>query len=176
MTAKRRVKYTPHKPRAVGTSWSFDIHSWPLHSQPHGYQYAAVFVERRTRWVYVHFLKNKSDVVHSLDSLRKYVAKNFSWCRLEHIWSDEEGGLLKESTVGDWSDQMKVHIECVPPDQHWRNSTAESSQYQLELLTNIGLKFASLPRSYWPFAYAHAVWCLNRRPNSALVGKDREDQ
>lgn len=173
LTASRRVRHTAHTPRVAGTSWSLDIHTWPLLSSPHGYRYAAVFVERTHRWLYVHFMQKKDQLLEALESLRRYVAVNMAarGVRLEHVWSDEEGSLLTEIS-DQWQSDNGVKVEGVPKDQHWRNSSVEQSQFQLEQLTNIAMKFSGLPRSYWPFAYAHAVYVLNRRPCSALISKD----
>ena len=178
---KRRVGRKSTDPEhnfAPLTSWSCDIHTWPVRSYPHGFKYAVVFRSRKRKMRFVYFIKQRSEMDKALKALWAYVRRTCALLSqppgliLQHVWSDQEGALYNDNTCQRISKELGFVIEACPKDLHELNSGVEHDQWMLEQMTNAALNFSGAPVVLWPFPYLQAARILNIKPEPSELHPD----
>ena len=172
------------------TEWSFDYQDFTELGKgacPAGNcRFAINFICRSTHMKFSTYVPSTSTeyLVASLEKLRVYCNQHDR--KLKKLWSDNQSSTVgrvravtllsgwKQPMVAGWLNHPdhNVKLGTCPPYQHWRNSSAENMNLETESLTVALLLQSGQKISDWMYAHQHAVYLLNRRPHSALVGEN----
>ncbi len=134
-----------------------------------GTEYFVTFIDDCTRFVWVYFLKNKSDVFEKF-LVWKAMVEKLSGLKLKVLRSDNGG----EYTSGQFSDYLKaegvVHQYTVPktPEQ---NGVAERQNRTLIEMTRSTLAGSNLPQHLWAETLSTATYLRNRSPTKVVIGR-----
>ena len=163
-------------------------------SYPDGYKYFATFQDDYSRYMYVAFMQNKSDLCEAfLEFISKFIDAGAKQITTLSIHPDQvnEFAEVRKYIKKIYSDQAKEYIRLkkkignntqssyAPPHTPELNAIAERINRTIEDYTRSMLIHADLPISLWPYAVKHVVLIRNRvahsttkvTPYSLLVGK-----
>ncbi|KAL0837105.1 hypothetical protein Bca101_088995 [Brassica carinata] len=129
-----------------------------------GFKYYVIFVDHFTRYTWLYPLKRKSDVFEVFRRFKVLVENQFRQ-KLRTLYTDSGGeyiGLASFlSSIGNF------HMTS-PPHTPEHNGVAECKHRHIVETGLALLSHASMPRTYWPFAFAAAVYLINRMPSQPL--------
>ena len=133
----------------------------------HGYKYAAFFIDEYSRYVFVRFMKQKSEIV----DMTKLVIAEFCATvgvpmtpdqitlekpRVFSIHSDHEGGYLSHY-FADFRADTLLHHTMSPPHDHDLNPIAEKVIGDLSALSRTFKLSSNCPSGFWPYMIVNAV-------------------
>ena len=140
-----------------------DVWSSPLISQD-GYKYYVIFVDHYTRYTWLYPLKLKSQVLPTFIAFQALVEKRFNQ-KIVTLYSDNGGefiGLRAHLTAHGIS-----HLTS-PPHTPEHNGISERKHRHIVETGLTLLNKAAVPKKFWPYAFAAAVYLINRMPTPFL--------
>lgn len=130
-----------------------------------GYRYYVLFYDHFSKYSWVYFLKQKSEVLSVFVQFKKLVEKYFG-LSIKSFQSDWGGEFQKFQPY--LRDNGITHrISC--PHTPEQNGCAERKHRHIVELGRSLLHNASVPFSYWTYAFDTAVFTMNRIPSSHNV-------
>ena len=139
----------------------------PLPPSKEGYKYFLTLTDDATRYKWIYFLKQKSEVPTKIKEWIPFAKTQSKGCLLRRLRTDNGG----EFTSNDFEEFLKskgikheYSIAFHPP----QNGVAERINRTLVEKTRVMLLDAQLPVSYWRYAMQYATWLLNRTYSRAL--------
>lgn len=147
----------------------FRIHCDICGPLPLGYsqfKYFILFIDDHSRYIWIFFLKLKSDALKSFDEFRlateRYLGQPLSVLRVDNAPELIAGRFeFYCNTIG-------ITYEKPVPDAHQQNGVAERSIQTVEFMLRAMLVDANLSHWFWPLAAQAGVHIKNRIPHSSL--------
>ncbi|XP_010445567.1 PREDICTED: uncharacterized protein LOC104728255 [Camelina sativa] len=128
------------------------------------YKYYLIVVDHFTRYTWFYPLKRKSDVKKKIIAYKALVENRFQ-TRLGTLFTDNGGEFIALrrflSTYG-------VSHLTSPPYTPEHNGVSERKHHHIVETGLMLMSTASVPKRYWPYAFATAVFLFNRMPTPVL--------
>jgi transposase InsO family protein len=136
---------------------------------PEGYRYWQPFIDDKSRFRVVAFLRHKSEALQSFKRFKAY-AENQQGCKIKVERDDKGGEFIGKEFFDFCADEgiMRQHSERDEPHQ---NGVAERANEDIAAGATALLVQAKLPPSFWALAVAAYIHTKNRSPSSALHGE-----
>lgn len=132
-----------------------------------GYRYYVIFYDHYSKYSWLYFLKQKSDVLPIFIQFRTLVEKYFG-LPIKNFQSDW-GGEFQSLTSYLRQNGITQRVSCpYTPEQ---NGCAERKHRHVVELGRSLLNHAAVPYEYWTYAFSAAMYTINRLPSSMLNGK-----
>ena len=132
-----------------------------------GAKYFALVVDDATRYVFVLFLKEKSNLAGKLQALIAFL--NVNKKRKIGAIRCDNGGEYTSAPVKEFCHKQGITLEYTAPNSPQQNGVAERKNGSIVTLARCMLQRAKLPKKYWVEAVAHAVYITNRAPTKAVI-------
>jgi transposase InsO family protein len=136
---------------------------------PEGYRYWQPFIDDKSRFMAIAFLKQKSEALQSFKQFKAYAENKLG--RKIKATRDDKGGEFIGKEFQEFCAKegiMQQHTETNEPHQ---NGVAERANESIAAGATALLVQAKLPPSFWAHAVATYVHTRNRTPTSALKGE-----
>ena len=140
-----------------------DVWTSPLISVD-GFKYYVIFVDHFTRYTWLYPLKQKSQVFTVFTTFKNLVKNQFSLI-IRTLYTDNGGEYIGLRTF--LSGHGISHM-TTPPHTPEHNGIAERRHRHIVETGLSLLSHASMPRSYWTYAFGTAVYLINRMPTSTI--------
>src|SRR5579859_1426480 len=134
-----------------------------------GYRYWEPFVDDKSRYIAVSFLKKKSEALQAFKQYKAY-AENKLGCKIQ-MQRDDKGGEFISREFEDFCANEGILRQHTEPGEPHQNGVAERVNQEIAAGATTLLVQAKLPPSFWPFAVATYVHTTNRTPTAALNGE-----
>ncbi|CAE6075150.1 unnamed protein product [Arabidopsis arenosa] len=130
------------------------------------FKYYLILVDHFTRYTWLYPLKQKSQVKDVFVAFKALVENRFQ-CRIRTLYSDNGGEFigLRPFLVANGISHLTS-----PPHTPEHNGISERKHRHVVETGLTLLGHASVPRSYWTYAFATAVYLINRMPTDVLQG------
>ena len=135
---------------------------------PEGWKYWQPFVDDKSRWKAIAFLKQKSEALQAFKQYKAY-AENKLGCKLL-VERDDKGGEFISKEFNEFCANEGILRQHTEPNEPHQNGVAEHANKEIAAGATTLLVQAKLPPSFWPFAVSTFVHTSNRAPTSALNG------
>ncbi|KFK44388.1 hypothetical protein AALP_AA1G251100, partial [Arabis alpina] len=126
--------------------------------------YYLIFVDHYTRYTWLYPLKLKSQVKDTFIAFKSLVENRFQ-TRIGTLYSDNGGEYI--ALRGFLSTHSISHFTS-PPHTPEHNGLSERKHRHIVEMGLTLLSTASVPKKYWSFAFATAVYLINRLPTPVL--------
>ena len=133
-----------------------------------GAEYFLSFIDDKTRYVWVYFLRHKDQVFEKFCEWKSMVEK-FTGRKLKTIRTDN-GGEFTSREFETYLKEEGVRHELTIPKTPEQNGVAERMNRTLIETTRSMLVDSNLPYSFWAEALSTAAYLRNRSPTKALAG------
>ena len=134
-----------------------------------GNRYAAVFTDDATRARWILFLRQKSDFPAATDILFSTLVHGPDKRTVQRFMSDN-GGELTGAEFEAVLSKHKIQAQTSGPYTPQQNGVAERANRTIGELARCLMIQSGLPDIYWPEAWRHAVYLINRLPTKAQGG------
>ena len=121
-------------------------------------RYAIVFVDDYTGYVFVYFLKNKSDTINAM---KKFLADTAQYGKIKRFRSDN-GTEFTSENVKNLLIENQIKCEYTAPYSAHQNGTAERMWRTLFEMGRCLLLRAKLPKFLWNYSIVAAAYIRNR--------------
>ena len=132
-----------------------------------GSQYFLTFIDDKTRYTWVYFLKTKDQVYEKFLEWKAMVEKSSS--QKVKILRTDNGGEYTSKKFESYLKKEGIRHEVTIPKTPEQNGVAERMNRTLVEMTRSML--SDMSRVFWAEALSTAVYLRNRSPTSALKGK-----
>ena len=133
-----------------------------------GYRYWQTFVDDKSRYLVVAFLKRKSEALVAFKQFKAY-AENLLGRRIQ-MSRDDKGGEFISTEFNQFCADEGIKRQHSEPNEPHQNGVAERSNEDIAAGATALLVQAKLPPSFWRYAVSTYVHTRNRTPTSALNG------
>ena len=140
-----------------------DVWSSPVLSVDQ-FKYYLVFVDHYTRYTWLYPLKQKSQVQDVFTRFKPLVENRFG-TKIQNLYSDNGGEFIALRNF--LSVHGITHLTS-PPHTPEHNGVAERKHRHVVETGLALLHQASMPTSYWTYAFATAVYLINRLPSPVI--------
>ena len=140
-----------------------DVWSSPVLSVDQ-FKYYLVFVDHYTRYTWLYPLKQKSQVQDVFTRFKPLVENRFG-TKIQNLYSDNGGEFIALRNF--LSVHGITHLTS-PPHTPEHNGVAERKHRHIVETGLALLHQASMPTSYWTYAFATAVYLINRLPSPVI--------
>jgi len=136
---------------------------------PERYRYWQPFVDDKSRWTAVTFLKKKSEALMAFKRYKAYAEKKLG-CKIL-VERDDKGGEFIGQEFYDFCADEGILRQHTEPNEPHQNGVAERVNEDIATGATALLVQAKLPQSFWTHAVSTYVHTKNRTPTSALNGQ-----
>lgn len=143
-----------------------DVWSSPILSSDN-YKYYVVIIDHFTRYSWLFPLKKKSQVKDTIIAFTNLVENHFNM-RMSTFYSDNGGEFV---ALRQFFQSKGISHFTSPPHTPEHNGISERKHRHIVETGMTLLSHASVPTKYWPFAFAVAVYLINRLPTPLLSMK-----
>lgn len=140
-----------------------DVWSFPITSVDQ-YKYYVVFVDHFTRYTWLYPLKQKSQV-HAVFTAFKPLVENRFGTKIQNLYSDNGGEFI---ALHQFLSLHGISHLTSPPHTPEHNGVAERKHRHIAETCLTLLHQTSMPTMYWTYAFAAAVYLINRLPSPVL--------
>jgi histone deacetylase 1/2 len=140
-----------------------DVWTSPIFSH-NGFKYYVIFIDHFTKYIWFYPLKNKSDVKEVFIRFRAIVEKHFN-STIKTLYSDNGGEYI---SLANFLSTNGISHLTTPPHTPEHNGYSERRHLHIVETGLALLTHASLPHSYWTYAFSTAVYLINRLPTPTL--------
>lgn len=141
------------------------VHTDLMTDLPGDMPYVMTIIDDFSGYVWAFALRHKSDTLQTFRNWHSLMSTQFSHLRLKAIRSDNGGEYVNHGFV-DFCNGIGVQHEFSVPKTPQQNGLAERMNRTLSEKVTCALLDAKLPRTWWKYALALAVWVINRVGNS----------
>lgn len=127
-----------------------------------------IFVDHFTRYTWVYTLKRKSQVYDVFTRFKAFVENKFQF-KLRTLYTDNGGEYIGLTAF--LSTHGISHM-ISPPHTPEHNGIAERKHRHIAETGLALMSHASMPKSYWTYAFTTAVYLINRMPTPILDFKN----
>ncbi|KAI5328775.1 hypothetical protein L3X38_028172 [Prunus dulcis] len=129
-----------------------------------GFSYYVIFVDHFTKYIWLYPLKKKSDVFSTFVTFKALV-ENYFKRKITRLYTDGGGEFIKLQHF--LSSNGITHL-LTPPHTPQHNGVAERRHRHIVETGLTLLHQASLPLTYWSYAFKTAAYLINRMPTPLL--------
>ncbi|KAG7536467.1 Integrase catalytic core [Arabidopsis suecica] len=140
-----------------------DVWSSPIISLDN-FRYYLLFVDHFTRYTWLYPLKQKSHVKETFILFKNLVENRFQ-TRIGTLYSDNGGEYI---ALRSYLSEQGISHYTSPPHTPEHNGISERKHRHIVEMGLTLLSHASVPKTYWPYAFAVAVYLINRLPTPVL--------
>ncbi|KAJ9547961.1 hypothetical protein OSB04_020504 [Centaurea solstitialis] len=140
-----------------------DVWTSPVVSQD-GFKYYVIFVDHFTKYIWFYPLQRKSDV-HEVFKRFKVLVENYFQHKIISFYSDNGGEYMG---LKDYLSRHGISHLTTPPHTPEHNGYSERRHRHIVETGLALLSHASIPTTFWPHAFATAVYLINRLPTPTL--------
>ena len=140
-----------------------DVWQSPILS-PQNYRYYLVLVDHFTRYTWLFPLTKKSDVKTIFETFKPIAETKFKH-KISTLYSDNGGEFL---SLRPFLAQHGISHLTTPPHTPQHNGLSERKHRHIVETGLSLLSAAKMPLTYWPFAFATAIFLINRLPTPVL--------
>lgn len=140
-----------------------DLWSSPILSLDN-YKYYLVIIDHFTRYMWLYPLQKKSQVKETVIAFKNLVENN-QQTKIGTFYSDNGGEFL---ALRDFFRTNGISHYTSPPHTPEHNGMSERKHRHVVESGLTMLAKASVPKTYWPYAFAVAVYLINRLPTPLL--------
>lgn len=133
-----------------------------------GAEYFLTFIDDKTRYVWVYFLRHKDEVFEKFREWKSMVEKA-TGKKLKAIRTDN-GGEFTSRQFENYLNEEGIRHELTIPKTPEQNGVAERMNRTLVEATRSMLVNSSLPYSFWAEALSTATYLRNRSPTKVVTG------
>jgi len=131
----------------------------------HGNYYYVVLVDDNSRWITIHYLKEKNQAAKYI---KNYLATLITQGRKPKAIRVDRGKEFLSDQLKDWCEERGIEIQLTAPYSPSQNGIAERMNRTLVELARAMRIAADLPEHLWEPAITHAVYLRNRSFSSAI--------
>ncbi|GBM32129.1 Retrovirus-related Pol polyprotein from transposon TNT 1-94 [Araneus ventricosus] len=132
-------------------------------------RYFITFIDDKTAWTKVRFLKNKSEAWKKFQEVKNLLERQ-SGCKVKFLQSDRGGECIGEK-FDDYLKELGIQRRLTVKNTPEQNGIAERETRTLLDIARYSLIQSKLPLSFWAVAIANANYTKNRLPSKSLQGK-----
>ena len=140
-----------------------DVWTSPVSSYD-GFHYYVIFVDHITKYIWFYPLSHKSDV-HSTFVVFKQLVENYFTSTIKTLYTDNRGEFLALRSFLETHDI--THL-TTPPQPLKHNGYSERRHWHIVETSLTLLYQASIPLTFWSYAFATTVYLINRMPKVGL--------
>ncbi|CAA7046959.1 unnamed protein product [Microthlaspi erraticum] len=140
-----------------------DVWSSPIVSVDN-FKYYLILVDHYTRYSWLYPLKRKSDVRNTFIAFKSLVENRFQH-KIQTLYSDNGGEFV---ALRSFLTTHGISHLTSPPHTPEHNGVVERKHRHIDETRLTLLHQASMPKSYWTYAFSAAVYLINRLPASLL--------
>ena len=140
-----------------------DVWSSPILSLDK-YRYYLLLVDHYTRYTWLYPLKQKSQVKETFIAFKSLVENRFQ-AKIGTVYSDNGGEFI---ALRDYFVKNGISHLTSPPHTPEHNGISERKHRHVVETGLTLLSHASIPKTYWPYAFAAAIYLINRLPTPVL--------
>lgn len=140
-----------------------DVWTSPILSSDH-YKYYLVIIDHFTWYSWLFSLKKKSDVKNTVIAFTNLVENHFN-TRMGTFYSDNGGEFM---VLQQFFQSKGISHFTSPPHTPEHNGISKRKHRHIVETRLTLLSQASVPKQYWTFAFAVAVYLINRMPTPLL--------
>lgn len=133
-------------------------------TSPDNYKYYLIFVDHFSCYTWLYPLKQKSQVKETFIAFKALV-KNRLQTRIGTLYSDNGGEFI---VLREYLPTNGISHLTTPPHTPEHNGLSERKYRHIVETGLTLLSQASVPKNYWSYAFATAVYLINRIPTSVL--------
>src|SRR3984957_2777836 len=133
-----------------------------------GYHYWQTFVDDKSRYLVVAFLRHKSEALVAFKQFKAYAENLLGRCI--QMSRDDKGGEFISTEFNEFCADEGIKRQHSEPNEPHQNGVAERSNEDIAAGATALLVQAKLPPSFWRYAVSTYVHTRNRTPTSALNG------
>ena len=164
----RRNKHPDKLVSAFGDRVHLDLSGPLVPSNPHGYQYASIFVDEYSLHLGAYCIVRKSDqsTIHKsyCADMASYGGMSISEFHSDNGWEYTDAEYLNDIR------EQGARKTTIVARSHNQNPIAEGAFWKLFSIVRACLIGAKLPKNLWAFAYMFAAYVLNRLPRISRSG------
>src|SRR3954466_10555356 len=127
-----------------------------------GFKYYVLFSDDYTRYSWLYFMKNKSEVLHHFRNFISYVKNQFS-TTIKQFQSDG-GGEYVNRNFADLCSSLGINHRLSCPHTPAQNGLAEHKHRHIANIARTILSDSHVPLRHWPEAVSTAVYLINHLP------------
>ncbi|CAA7014679.1 unnamed protein product [Microthlaspi erraticum] len=128
------------------------------------YKYYIILVDHYTRYSWLYPLKHKSQVKETSIAFKALVENHFK-SRIDTLYSDNGGDFI---ALRSFLASHGISHLTTPPHTPEHNGLSERKHRHVVETGLTLMSEASLPKHYWPYAFAADVYLINRFPTPVL--------
>ncbi|GBM64545.1 Retrovirus-related Pol polyprotein from transposon TNT 1-94 [Araneus ventricosus] len=132
-------------------------------------RYFITFIDDKTGWTEVRFLKNKSEAWEKFKEVKNLLERQCG-CKVKFLQSDRGGEYIGEK-FDDYLKELGIQRRLIVKNTPEQNGIAERKNRTLLDIARCSLIQSKLPLSFWAEAIANANYTKNRLPSKSLQGK-----
>lgn len=140
-----------------------DVWTSPILSKDN-FKYYLILVDHYSRYTWMYRLQRKSQVKEVFIAFKSLVEKRFQQ-QIVTLFTDNGGEFL---ALRSYLSEHGISHLTSPPHTPKHNGLVERKHRHIVETGLTMLSKASIPKSYWPFAFAAAVYTINRLPTPVL--------
>ena len=161
MRAKNAVRQnTSHKEYDVFEKIGIDFKGYfPV--AYHGYKGFFLLSDKKSHFVYVYLVKQRSQALEALNSFSDLVSYYHKVWRILQCDSDS---VFVDKEVIDWLNSHHIKLYLSTPYNHWQNGQVERDIMNVMDMARTLMADSKAPASYWYFAIKYACYVINRSP------------
>ena len=129
-------------------------------------RYFVVFVDDFSRFVWVYFVKEKSECFVVFKRFKSYAEKKSGYA-LKVLRTDRGGEFLSKEFIS-FCEEHGIHRQLTASYSPQQNGVAERKNRSLVEMAKSMLKAKELPNNFWAESVHTAAYILNRSPTSSL--------
>ncbi|KAG7572644.1 Reverse transcriptase RNA-dependent DNA polymerase [Arabidopsis suecica] len=143
-----------------------DVWTSPITSVDNS-KYYLIFVDHYTRYTWFYPMKHKSQVKEIFPVFKALVENRFQ-TRIVNLYSDNGGEYV---VMRQYLQQCGISHLTTPPHTPEHNGISERKHRHIVETGLTLLSNASMPKEYWHYAFATAVYLINRLPTAVLANQ-----
>ncbi|KAL4343519.1 hypothetical protein AHAS_Ahas11G0086500 [Arachis hypogaea] len=136
-----------------------------------GSRYFITFTDDFSRYIWVYFLKQKSEACDTFKTFKLFVEKQ-SGCKIKIFRTNRETEYL---ACSDYFKQHRIQHQLTTRYTPQQNGISERKNRTIMDMVRCMLKSKQMPKEFWAKAVATAVHILNRCPTKSVRDKTLEE-
>ena len=141
----------------------FDVWALPV-SFSDGFHYYVIFVDHYTKYIWLYPLRRKLDVYSTFVAF-KHLVENYFTSTIKTLYIDNRGKFLALRSF--FATHGITHL-TTPPHTPEHNGHSEHQHRHIVETSFTLLHQASIPLTFWAYAFATVVHLINRMPKVGL--------
>ncbi|MFA1236629.1 integrase catalytic domain-containing protein, partial [Klebsiella pneumoniae] len=131
-----------------------------------GYSYYVVFIDDFTRYVWIYFLKHKSEVMAYFKLFHSLIKNQFD-TSIKNFRSDSGGEYMSNEFQNYLKENEIIHQRSCPRTPQQNGVSERKHRHIIETARTL-LLAKDIPKNFWAEAVLSSVYLINRMPSKKL--------